>query len=802
METHAVSDAASIAPERSVRRSTYVGLFAVTLATLMYEIVLTRIFSVTMWYHFAFVAISVALFGMTVGALVVHQFGDRIRRGDSSRVLWRWSLAFALSIPPCFLTQLALPVSPHLNAVGIWSLVATCLVISVPFVLSGIVVALVLTGHSEGIGRLYAADLVGAAVGCIAVVATLQVLDGPSAVLVVAGFATLGALAFAHGAGVRVAGTVTALLAAVLVVLGVANAVAVRNGGGALRIIWAKEARDVPTLAERWNAFSRVSVYPGEDGRTPAGITIDTTAGTALIPNTEGQANTLRGAIQYLAHGVTPNGDVLVIGSGGGQDVRAGLVFDQRSVTGIEINPLVLRFANGKYGEFTGHLDRDPRVRFVNDEARSYLERDRTRYDIVQISLIDTWAAQGAGAFALTENSLYTTEAWELFLQRLQPHGMLSVTRFYSFPGTDGPLEMYRTAALAAQALVNLGVENPRDHVLIYRAPVNSFGVRLATILVSPDGFTTAQRAGLDRAVAERRFTPVLTPTVAEDAKFASLLAPGGPGPAVRSVVEDISPPTDSRPYFFQMANLRTFVRGGGLSDNFVTRPVLVLALLALCVLVLAVALLAVPWLLDRKHEDRRPAAPFVAYFAAIGFAFLLIEVSQLQRFSLYLGNPTSSLAVVLLSVLLFSGIGAMLTERFVHVDDPRSLVRPLAVLLVGTGAFGLLAPIVLHATRAATTPARVAIAVLLLAPLSLGMGMPFVIGMRAASAAGESSTAYLWAVNGAASVCASVLGVVLSVFLGIPAAFVAGFLCYAGALAAMIVITRGARRASLAPTS
>ena len=226
-------------------------------------------------------------------------------------------------------------------------------------------------------------------------------------------------------------------------------------------------------------------------------------------------------------------------------------------------------------------------------------------------------------------------------------------------------------------------------------------------------------------------------------------------------------------------------------------RPVLVLALLAIIVVAMAIILLVLPWLFDRRGRSARPAAPMVVYFAAIGFAFLLVEVSQLQRFSLYLGNPTASLAVVLLSVLLFSGIGSMLSERFVDQSRPVTLVRPLIGLLVALAAYGVIAPAVVHATRGAPTPTRMLIAVLLLAPISVGMGMPFVIGMRAAASTGEAATAYLWAVNGAASVCASVLGVVIAVFMGIPMAFIAGAACYVVALGAMLAITRRARAGS-----
>jgi spermidine synthase len=775
---------------------TYAGLFAVTLTTLMYEIGLTRIFSVTMWYHFAFVAISVALFGMTVGALIVHYFPRRFPDEKLRVLLYRYTLLFAVAIPPCFVTQLSLPFTPRATAVGVWSVLATCLVISVPFVFSGIVVALALTRFPARVNRLYAADLIGAAVGCVALVLLLQWFDGPSAVIAVAAIAAAGAGLFALDAGSR--GGVWLAVIAMVVFGGFAafNAYTARNGEAFLRIIWAKEARETKHVEERWNAFSRVVV----DGtrQQPVGIVIDGTAGTAVPPDTPQHAAVLRGQLSNLTHYIRKDGDVFVIGSGGGTDVRSALVFDQKSVTAAEINPLVLHFANDVFGDYTGNMDEDPRVKFVNSEARSYLARNDEQYDIMQISLIDTWAAQGAGAFALSENALYTTEAWELFFDRLKPDGVLTVTRFYQFPGADQPLELYRTIALASQALTNRGVENPRDHIVAYRQPVPSLGVSVATVLVSPEPISAADRATLAAQAERRDFTPVLTDTEAIDPYFAELVRPGGPGPVLDEIPEDVSPPTDDRPFFFQMADLDTFLQGEGFQDTVVTRPVLVLGLLAIAVLVLAFCFIVVPLLFTTKRAEHRGMGTFYLYFTAIGLAFLIVEISQLQRLSIFLGNPTYSLAVVLFSVLLFSGLGSMATERFVHTEQPRTFVIPLLALLAVVLVFGLVTPGIFEANEGATTPARVALAIALLAPISLGMGMPFVIGMRAAAGRPGTPTAFLWGINGAASVCASVFGVVIAVFFGISTAFWTGAAVYAVAALSMFFISRAQQRSAV----
>ena len=373
------------------------------------------------------------------------------------------------------------------------------------------------------------------------------------------------------------------------------------------------------------------------------------------------------------------------------------------------------------------------------------------RFDIIQISLTDTWAATSAGAFALTENALYTTDAWKVYLDRLKPGGILTVSRFYNTPHGGEPLETERLTALAAQALTDRGIADPRSHVLIYSKPLPYKDVNLATMLVSLEPFSTADLASLSGVVDRQRFERVLTPDAAIDPFFVSLVAPGGPGPAVRQRAADISPPTDDRPYFFQMANLDTFFNGDILNDQLSTRPVLVLGILALMVLFLAGIVLVVPPIVVRRRHRGEPLerglVPFYLYFAGIGFGFLVIEISQLQRLSVFLGNPTSALTVVLFSVLLSSGIGSIVSERFVRADRPMTLVAPLVILVGFLVVFGAATPVVIRHLAGATSPARIATAVALLAPLGLMMGMPFAIGMRAAAYRREGApTAFLGA--------------------------------------------------------
>lgn len=783
--------------------ATYAGLFLVTLSTLIYETLLTRIFSVTMWYHFAFVAISVALFGMTVGALVVYLMPSHFPVGRTSERLIQSSLLFGVSIVLSFLTQLSLPFVPKWSIAGVYSVAALYLVTAVPFVFSGVFVCLALTRFPRQISRLYAVDLVGAAVGAVALVWLLEVMDAPSAVVVVAALPAVGSLWLAQASRHKRMFWLGLLTAVFFVDFGLTNALLFEGHHPLLRLTWVGGGGSVPRYEEsspdyeRWNAFSRIRIDRQPDsapmgwGLSPTlpkdlrvqqfGLVIDSGAYTVLTRynGDPQQIQHLKYDITNLGHYARRDADVLVVGVGGGRDILSALAFGQKSVMGVEINDEILHAVNDVYGDFTGHLDRDPRVTFANDEARSYVARSNRQYDIIQLSLTDTWAATTAGAYALSENSLYTVEAWDKFLDHLKPGGLLSVSRFYQL---DRPMEAYRLASLAAKTLRERGVKNPRDH--IYMAAM----IPATTILVSPSPLSDEDVAALDEAVADMQFGRVLTPNYVGDGTFAQIVEAEDLDAYVSHFSINIAAPTDDSPFFFQMIRLEDLFRGDLPPYKGLTEPVIVLAELTIAVVVLTLLCIILPLLLTPRKVNLKRMAPFFVFFAAIGFGFLLVEVSQMQRLIIFLGHPTYGLSVVLFSLLLFSGIGSFATERIARPGLRTSNLLPFIPLLLLLIASGFVTPLVVHHWDSATTPMRILAATAILAPMGLAMGMPFPIGMKVVSAWPDAPTPYFWGINGATSVCASVLAVAIALSHGISAAFWTGCICYAAAAAGLAV--------------
>jgi len=795
-------------PSRTATGRTYAGLFLVTLATLMYEVLLTRIFSVTLWYHYAFMAISVALFGMTVGALLVYLLPARFPQEGAKRQLAWSALLFSAALVASFAAQVHIPIPSHRSAF-LGMLVPIYLVTSVPFTLSGVCVSLALTRFPAQVSALYAVDLAGAAAGCFLLIAVLGVTDGPTAVIVIAALAGVGAALFAAEAASTTLTRATLASAAALALFAGANGMLAAHQSAPLRLTWVKGARDAPALYEKWNSFSRVTVAGAPaDPRPPFGwglstalppgfripqlvLRVDASAFTVLtaFDGTLGRLGYLKYDVTNIAHYIRGNAKVLVIGAGGGRDILSALVFGQRSVVAVELNKNILDALNRRFGEFSGHLDRNPRVAFVNDEARSYIAREPARYDIIQLSLVDTAAATAAGAYVMAENSVYTEEAWALFLDRLTPGGVLTVTRW--FVGTR-PGEMYRATALAAAALKRVGVTHPRDHLVIVKP---AFAHRLgttpyaaATLLVGKAPFSEKDLATLETVARRLRFDLVLTPRSSSDATFAALASGRTPDQAAGALSINLAPPTDDSPFFFNLLRLRDVFhkdRWSGGTEYFTSDAVVILGVLLLLVIALTLACIAGPLILTGRRTAARGTLPLLVYFASIGVGFMMVEISQMQRLTIFLGHPTYGLSVVLSALLVSSGAGSLFTQRLNLVGPTRPSVIRLSLLVGLLGAFGALTPCALGVFDGAPTPERIAVAALLLFPIGLGMGMAFPLGMRVAAARDGAATPWLWGINGATSVCASVLAVAVAMTAGISAAYWNGVVCYGIAAAA-----------------
>ncbi len=458
------------------------GLFLTTLATLSLEMLDTRLLSVLTWYHLSFFAISMAMFGMSAGAVQVYLGGGRYEGENVARELSAASLWFAVAIPVAHVFNLMIPFDLEPSLTALSAIAVSMTLVAVPFYFSGILVALVLTRVPGKIGLTYSVDMIGASLGSILVIPLLRMGNISSATFAVGAIAALGAVCFRRIADAPGHRRGLLSLAAALLVLGFFNGLTPHG----FRVMFSKgrEQKSLGLLFEGWNSYSQVTEQvptqsapfywgPGKGAPTTpvmmTALSIDGSAGTSMTQWDGNPANLswVGFDVTSLPYHLRKNGDSGIIGVGGGRDVLTALWAHSRSVTGIELNQIFIHLLLGPMRDFAA-IASQPQVELINDEARSYLTRSNNRFDVLQMSLIDTWAATGAGAYTLSENGLYTIEAWRVFLNALKPHGILSVSRWFS-PGRAS--ETSRLLALATASLLDRGISNPAENIAVVLPP-------------------------------------------------------------------------------------------------------------------------------------------------------------------------------------------------------------------------------------------------------------------------------------------------------------------------------------------
>ena len=535
-----------------------------------------------------------------------------------------------------------------------------------------------------------------------------------------------------RGAEKAVAALVTATLAGTTVWAGVHLA---RHEFAAFPIQYAKWARQGELEYERWNSFSRIAVLKPHDWDVVAwslstafkgplkvpsrNLQIDAGAGTTLIgfDGDLGKLEFLRWDLVNFANHLRREARICIVGSGAGRDILSARLFGAKRVTAVEINSNILKVVNERFGDYTGHLDRDPIVALVNDEARSYLARATDRFDIVQLTFIDTWAATAAGAYVLTENSLYTVEGWKIFLERLENDGLLAVAR-----GVNPELE--RLVALGREALRASGAAQPERHMVLvtnrYAGWPGSFGP-MGLLLVRKSPFPEQELAQIRDLAKRMHFDVELQPGSAKTRLLLALASGRGMEGELASGSTNYDAPTDDQPFFFNMLRPSSWLVTRETGTLLGQQSVLLLMDLLLGVLVLTLACIVLPLAVAKVALARADAALLV-FFAAIGTGFMLVEISMLQRLIIFLGHPIYSLSVILFVLLLASGIGSRLSARVADDRLRTSGTRFLALLAAVLVVAGLATIPLVTGMRAAETPVRIAVSGALLAAMGIVM--------------------------------------------------------------------------------
>lgn len=771
------------------------GAIAATSSVLLaYQIAATRILSATASYHAAFGVIALVMLGLAASGtrLYLDRRTAPDARGRTTRalLLGAASLVWATAVV-VGASFIALPDHQRLIAA-----VAAIAGFFPPFFWAGYAVASILTDYAEDVGRVYWADLVGAAVGCALIVPLLDLFTPIGLGLVGAVVLSLCAAAVswleADGWRRRATAGLVATVACAGIGFGVPGAIELRH---------AKHVFERP-MWTKWNHFNRVTVYNAPPGGATAAerlrekgfdasieeladrvgigwglsndyrgptpeiryILLDSGAGTPIIEgglsaNLESLAWDVT-ALGYHAFS-TPPQRAFIVGGGGGRDILTAKAFGVDHVDVVELNPAVVDLVEDDMADYSGAPYSAPGVRGFVGEARSVLSRRTERYDLIQLSMVDTWAASASGAMVLTENVLYTREAFDIYREHLTDGGILSISRWYH-PETYG--ELARLLSMVGDSLERGGIDDPDAYVVVGYAR-GPYGGYASTTLMRTRPFTADDVERLRRISQEKGFTLIWPPRSGEapEVDVPSLLRGESPGDSTRL---ELDPATDDRPFFFNtfrpFGSLWAALHDGDWEhvSHATTILLLLLAIAALASRILVMSPL-------RSQDPTGTEFPRAArvYFACLGLGFLFVELALIQRLTIYLGQPTYALTVVLASLLLFGGIGSFLSSRIVTAEGVRRAAFAIVACIVFVGA---IVPAILLETQAWSLGARQALAVAAIAPVGICLGVMYPSGVRLLVEAGRrDSVPWAWAMNGVWGVLASVLGMIVAVTFG-----------------------------------
>ncbi|MHC4186754.1 MAG: spermine/spermidine synthase domain-containing protein [Planctomycetota bacterium] len=769
-------------------------IFLISAATLGLELVLVRTLSIGHWHSFSYLVISTALLGFAAGGSLVVIAGGFLSK-FYKKAIWYFCFGFALSVPLVFHLSQKLGLD---ELQLIWDkrqvvyLFGYYLLFFVPFFCAGSLVALVFTIYGTKVHRLYFWNMVGSAVGTASAVGLMYILAPQDLLLVMSflGFAA-GIIAAFEISWKRIIFTFFSALVCLWIfsplpgpLLNLEVTMAQNKS-----LVYYQALPNVKTVDVRYSPLARldsvkaptIRYFPGLSfsykGDLPEQLLIISDADGITAVNHFENLQSLRCydfISSALAYYLIDRPKVCVIGAGGGSDICQALAAGASNVTAVEMNSQIIDLMDDKFDEFSLDLYKRDDIEVVMAEGRSFLETTKERFDIINISLLDSFSASSAGLYALNESHLYTVQAIEAALQKLNPDGMLTITRVLKTPARDG-LKMFATFV---ETLLRTGISQPKEHLIMIRS------WSTATIIASRKAFSTEQITAARKFAQERSFDLVYLPSIQKQEvnRYHILEEPVYYQAAQRILSENredfyhdypynIRPATDDRPYFFDFFKWKTLsvmIRSMGRQWLLFSEwGYLVLAATLLQAILASAVLILLPLFVTRSIKSvKHGKAATVCYFLMLGFAYMFLEMGFIQKMTLLIGHPVFGVAVTLSGFLFFSGCGSLFSERFIKNDYRRILTAVVMIILVGLLLIGFL-HIGFDWLIGFSRPTRIILALLITAPLAFFMGIPFPSGLKCTHSNRLPLVPWAWGVNGFASVTAAVLGTFLAISVG-----------------------------------
>lgn len=770
----------------------FIGIFLCSFSTLCFEITLTRVFSISLWYHFAFMVISIGMLGVGLSGTVLSLYPGLRRRER----LGGYALLLGLSIPAGYLLSNLVPFDPERLAwdrVQLLYILAYYVLLSAPFFFFGLVVSTALSVASRRSGLVYGADLLGAGAGALTAVFIMGMVGPERTVFIVSLAALAGAVVMGSRYRPLAAAVIVLAFLAIFPDFAQVRMSPYKGLPVALKYPGAKHMRTYESGFSRVDAFQSplARFAPGlslkylEELPPQIGLSVDGSNLTAITKADAGPPEFLRFLPSALPYEIRPRNSVLIMDPKGGLNILLARKYSVERIHRMEFNPLIVDVIRKDFSEFSGQIYGEGTWTGL---VRSRLMRTRDMYDVMDISLAKTVPS---AAFGMAEDYRYTVEAFREYLEHLGPGGVLSISLFILPP----PKTELRLLATAVRALEDMGVRNVRKSI----AAVRSWGS--ICILVKPAPFDAkeierlrgfARRNGFDLVYypgIKKEETNIYTrmPTPAYYEAFENIMNPETREDFIGRYVFDIREVSDDRPFFhyhLKAGNFRETYELAGRKWQYFIEEGLLLPAVLIQALLASLALLFLPALRGKGHSPGPRG--LLLYFAFLGLGFMFIEVPLIQKMILPLEHPSYAVAGVLTSVLVSSGAGSLLSERFPALGS-KFMVAVLAVLIV---PYGLLINTAAESLLFFPLPVRFALAFALILPAGMMMGIPFPLGMRTLGDSAPALIPWAWAANGCFSVLGPVLAAMAAMWVGFQAVFLIGAACYAGAFVVLKLST------------
>lgn len=770
-----------------------ISIFLVSSSITSLQIIIQRFLSIVLTYHYVFVVVSLALFGLSMGSLFTYLVNDFIKKYDPKIILRRVAYVFYASL------ALSYAASVYINNHEIFhdSIAIYSCIFMVPFFIGGIYLAKLLRTFPEACGKLYGADLLGAACGCIGALYLLNSFSIAHAVAAVTilpfGLLILLPMKMKKGftrnkhKGLPGIGVKVALV--VVIGISVLNLPEIAIGKNPQKEIFdALHTFNGQITHSKDSALGRVDLVEFDDYPYLMDIYVDGTAGMPMYrfngdfssPNQaiENLRNAFPGYFPLHAMSHQSRGNALVIGSGGGRDILLAKMAGFESITAVEINREIIRIANN-HSDYNGNIYNDENVTLHIKEGRTFLRSNDEKFDLIMFSLPVTNTSQGLGSYALAENFLYTVEAISEYLSHLSSNGHLVVV-------THNDFELLRLLATTLEAFRKKGLSPPDTMQHLYIANSDDYPV----LVVRNKKFEKNESAQiLSSALQQSWFLPGSSffPQVQFPRLNGMLLSLESNKTSVQEFVDemaargyDISPVTDQSPFFYKMTNdlPRSLVNIFNLS----AAAVILFAVLPFLPIIYGKTKNTSKN--DGTKSDTTLYFLFSIYFIMIGVGFMVLEVTMIQRFMLVLGNPVFAMSAIIFTMLVGAGLGSLASSRF-RQDILHRYLFLACSLIVALSVFYILSlSTIFNYINVSTISFRVIITVILLFPLGFAMGFPLPIAIRYIKIFRVSKIIpWMLAINGASSVFGSALAIIISISYGYNQALIVAIICYSAVL-------------------